>query len=79
MAFFSHPQGRLQTEPRRQFKGGEPILFWVGQCGNAYVRYNLKKLLKMLNTDRDQKAKIKVKKSDNFEQFQIHRCCIQNL
>ena len=46
---------------------------------NAYVRYNLKKLLKMLNTDREQKAKIKVKKSDNFEQFQIHRCCIQNL
>ena len=33
----------------------------------------------MLKTDREQKAKIKVKKSDNFEEFQIHRCCIQNL
>ena len=33
----------------------------------------------MLNTDHEQKAKIKVKKSDNFEQLQIQRCCIQNL
>ena len=58
-----------------QSRAAEPILFWVGQCGNAYVRYNLKKVLKMLNTDCEQKAKSKVKKSDNFEQFQIHRCC----